>query len=134
MNTYFYSPATKGLYSSAISGDNLPPDAIELSDDEWASLRDGLAAQKIVAIGDDGRPKLAEQAPYVKSRDEIQADRLRAYSDPLTGSDRYFSEALRMQVMNEAGWEQVRATGVVRFKEIQEALPLGVVVPACFDG
>lgn len=57
------------------------------------------------------------------SRQQIEAARLRAYAEPLTGSDRYFAEAQRMQVMNEPGWESVRAAGVARFEEIQVQFP-----------
>ncbi|UUJ42347.1 hypothetical protein L1A22_08630 [Pseudomonas extremaustralis] len=61
--------------------------------------------------------------PHPLTREEVEALRLRAYADPLTGSDRYFAEAQRMQVMGEDGWEGVRAAGVARFEAIQFLYP-----------
>lgn len=63
------------------------------------------------------------------TREEVEALRLRAYADPLTGSDRYFAEAQRMQVMNEPGWEIIRAAGVKRFEDIQEQFPWNASEP-----
>lgn len=56
-------------------------------------------------------------------RRQVEIQRLRAYAEPLTGSDRYFAEAHRMQVMNEGNWESVRAAGVARFEEIRTLYP-----------
>lgn len=125
MNTYFYSPETQGLYSSAISGDNLPSDAIALSKDEWARLRDGLHAQKVVVIGADGRPELAEKPPHVRSRDEIQNDRLLAYAHPLTGSDRFFASASSMSATGATQKEidEAIAQGKARYEEIKAQYP-----------
>lgn len=61
-----------------------------------------------------------EAAP---SRDEIDQLRLHAYADPITGSDRHFNEAIRMQAMGETGWEAVRQRGITRFEEIQQQYP-----------
>ncbi|MFJ2712179.1 hypothetical protein ACIOZM_15000 [Pseudomonas sp. NPDC087346] len=66
-------------------------------------------------------PLLPEVPPTTK--EEVEAVRLRAYAEPLTGSDRYFAEAQRMQLMGEDGWEAIRAEGVVRFKAIQAEFP-----------
>lgn len=59
----------------------------------------------------------------VPGREEIEQLRLRAYADPLTGSDRHFNEAIRMQVMGEKGYEVVRQRGISRFEEIQLQYP-----------
>jgi len=58
------------------------------------------------------------------SRDEIEAARLRAYADTLTGSDRYFAEAQRESLMgNEEAAEAAKALGLARFAEIQAENP-----------
>lgn len=57
------------------------------------------------------------------SREDIEQLRLRAYADPVTGSDRFFNEAVRMQAMGETGWEAVRQRGIARFEEIQQQYP-----------
>lgn len=60
---------------------------------------------------------------YKPSRAEVEASRQRAYADPLTGSDRLFNEARRMQDMGESGWEDVKAQAQARFLAIQAAFP-----------
>lgn len=57
------------------------------------------------------------------SRKDVEANRLRAYADPLTGSDRYFAEATRMQAVGEDDWEEVLAIGVARYQQIQSDNP-----------
>ena len=57
------------------------------------------------------------------SREDVEALRLRAYADPVNGSDRRFAEAARMQAMGEPGWEVVREVGVTRYQAIQEEYP-----------
>lgn len=57
------------------------------------------------------------------TREQIEALRLRAYADPLTGSDRLFSESMRRQIMGEEGHEDVRARAIARFEEIQAQYP-----------
>ena len=55
----------------------------------------------------------------ILSKEDVEKLRLQAYADPMTGSDRYFSEAMRMQIMGEEGYEEVRAQAVSRFEAIQ---------------
>lgn len=59
------------------------------------------------------------------TREQIEAMRLRAYSDPLTGSDRYFAESSRLQAMGSAQEEidAANAAGANRYAEIQNAYP-----------
>lgn len=66
-----------------------------------------------------------KEAPIEKKLNYEDIDRLRiiAYADPLTGSDRLFSESTRMQIMGENGHEEVRARAIDRFEEIQAKYP-----------
>ena len=58
------------------------------------------------------------------SREQIEAARLRAYADPLTGSDRYFAEAQRESLTGNAeASEAAKALGMARFAEIQAENP-----------
>ena len=57
------------------------------------------------------------------TRGQVERLRLLAYADPLSGCDRYFAEAQRMQAMDEDGWEVARSAGVTRFEEIQLLYP-----------
>lgn len=97
------------------------------TDEVFAFAADGSddehIGKELVLMSDSEVFDHLNPAPPPPTREQIEASRLRAYADPLTGSDRYFAEAQRMQVMNEPGWEPVRAAGVTRFEEIQEQFP-----------
>jgi hypothetical protein len=69
-------------------------------------------------------PFPAESNP-AKTHAEIEALRLRAYADPITGSDRYFAEAARVQAMAGTAEEieEARAAGAARSAEIQAQYP-----------
>ena len=68
-------------------------------------------------------PPAPEPVTVPRTQEEIEALRLRAYAEPITGSDRYFAEAQRMQIMGEEGWEAVRDAAIARFEEIQVEYP-----------
>lgn len=86
--------------------------------------------EQVLALIEGG----AEVVPYEEkievapelTKEEIETVRVRAYSDPSTGSDRYFAEAQRMQMMGEEGWEAVLDRGVKRYNEIRAEYPLPV--------
>jgi hypothetical protein len=69
----------------------------------------------------DGSPDLAPRQP---TRTVIEAQRLRAYADPITGSDRYFAEAQRESLLgNVEAAEAATSLGMARFAEIQAEYP-----------
>lgn len=55
-----YSASKKGFYSPDIHGENMPEDAVELSDEEYQELLDGQSAGEQIQTGDDGRPVLRD--------------------------------------------------------------------------
>lgn len=120
----FYSKSTGGFYSHEIHGDNMPADVVEISAEDHVELLRGQSAGQVIAWRDDGFPVLQNPPPPVPlTTKQVEALRLRAYADPLSGSDRYFAEAARMQAVGENGWEAVRTQGVTRFAEIQSEYP-----------
>ena len=99
----------------------IPKDAVEVDDALWQRLireNDG-----IWSIDADGKITKQLFSSIPLTRADIERLRLAAYAEPIVGSDRYFAEANRMQVMGEAGWEAVRSTGITRFNEIQARFP-----------
>lgn len=102
---------------------SIPENAMDVTDKEYQYLSSGRNFGKVIVLGKTGVLELADPAPTVMTRQEVEAQRLSAYADKVTGSDRCFAEAQRMQVMGEAGWEDVRAEGVRRFEEIQTRYP-----------
>lgn len=85
--------------------------------DGWVQMQSDRPEVDYVAI------ETGEWVLKTASRDEIEQLRLHAYADPVTGSDRHFNEAIRMQEMGESGWEVVRQRGIARFEEIQRQYP-----------
>ena len=59
------------------------------------------------------------------TREQIEVLRLQAYADKITGSDRYFAEAARLQAMGAAQEEidAANAAGAKRYAEIQGEYP-----------
>lgn len=117
-----YISPDAAFYDDAIHA-VIPKDSVQLSEKQYTDLLSGLAAGRSIQII-DGSPSLIDPPPPPPpSREQVEACRLHAYSDPITGSDRYFAEAQRMSVMGESGWESVRAAGAARFEEIQALHP-----------
>lgn len=113
------------LESRLIRGvSDIPQDAVEVDESLWMRITQELDG--VWKLADDGavtKHALPELQPVEYSAEEIDALRRRAYADPITGSDRLFAEAQRMEVMGESGWETVRAAGIQRFNEIQQEFP-----------
>ncbi|WIE52399.1 phage tail assembly chaperone [Pseudomonas sp. GM17] len=73
----FYSAMTGGFYHSP---DGIPPDAVEISDDEYKSLLDGQANKLLVANA-EGHPVLIDPPPrspesYARAEREWRDDQL----------------------------------------------------------
>lgn len=58
----YYAKSTSGFYSREISGDKIPPDAVEITDEYYAALLSGQSAGKVIAADETGYPTL-ENAP-----------------------------------------------------------------------
>lgn len=56
---------------------------------------------------------------------QVENSRLTAYAHPVTGSDRYFSEVSRLQLMGAPAEEveSVRVAGITRYLQIQKEFP-----------
>jgi hypothetical protein len=65
---YFYSAQTEGWYRTDIHGDEIPADAVAVSDERYSELCAGVSANKMLAMGEDGLPMLMDRpGPDVKS-------------------------------------------------------------------
>lgn len=102
----------------------IPEEAVEVDDSLWLRITqevDGVWMRD--SNGHIHKSPMPELVPPVYTNDQIEAMRLRAYADPLTGSDRFFAEAQRMDAMGEPGWQEAQESGVRRFNEIQQQFP-----------
>ena len=62
-NSAFFSPATGGFYTREIHGDNIPGDAVEITEAEHAALIEGQSLGKRIVAGESGRPILQDPPP-----------------------------------------------------------------------
>lgn len=63
MATVFYSPTTGGFYTAEIHGDNIPADAVELTEAEHAALLEGQSKGQHIVADANGRPILRDPPP-----------------------------------------------------------------------
>ena len=119
-----YSPSTGTTYVEGVHS-NIPADAIELSEEIYQAVIANPAPGKIRSHDAEGLPILIDPPPLPPpTRDQIEAARLRAYADPLSGSDRYFAEAQRETLLGNAeAADAAKALGLARFAEIQAEYP-----------
>lgn len=66
----FFSAQTVGFYNSAIHGDNMPADVVEITAEEHAVMLAGQSSGKVIAADADGRPVL--QDPPAPTPEQIQ--------------------------------------------------------------
>jgi hypothetical protein len=59
----FYSATTGGFYDTAIHGDNIPADAVEITTEQHAALLQGQSEGKQIASDENGRPVMQDQPP-----------------------------------------------------------------------
>ncbi|HFT8653748.1 TPA: hypothetical protein ACGSS8_005481 [Pseudomonas aeruginosa] len=87
------------------------------SDDEF--IPDGLIPMSGAEVNAHLNPPA-----FPLTREQVEAQRLRAYAEPLTGSDRYFAEAQRETLLGNAeAADAAKALGMARFAEIQAEFP-----------
>lgn len=108
-----YSKSTGGFYSREIHGITMPSDVVELTDEEYSSLLEGLSSGKMVDIDANGRPILQEPPAYIPTAEELcqqidtAADRARraVAGDPLRAVeyDRARIEAEQFAAANYQG-------------------------------
>ncbi len=120
-----YSASTGGFYSERVHGSSIPEDAVDVPSEVYAELMAKQAEGLRIVAGEGGAPVAVEQKPAPPlNREQVEEQRLRAYADPLIGSDRYFAEAQRESLLGNAeAAEAAKALGLARFAEIQAEYP-----------
>ena len=82
----FYAQSTGGFYDTAIHGDNIPADAVEITTKQHTELLQGQSEGKVIAADENGYPIL--QDPPTPTTDQM-ADTARAERDRLIESVRW---------------------------------------------
>ncbi|EMF5211743.1 tail fiber assembly protein [Enterobacter roggenkampii] len=69
----FFSASTTSFYDDTINN-NIPDDAIEITDELHTEIFDGQRSGKIITVGNGGLPALAEQLPLTHEELVSQAN------------------------------------------------------------
>jgi len=103
----------------------MPGDVVEISEERYQKVIANPDPTKVRSHDADGLPILIDPPPApVATREQVEARRLVAYADPLSGSDRYFAEAQRESLLGNAeAADAAKALGMARFAEIQAEYP-----------
>lgn len=120
-----YSKSTGCTYLVGLNS-SIPADAVEIPEEIYQQVIARPLPGKVRAHDAAGLPVLIDPPPPAPlTREQIEALRLRAYANPLTGSDRHFAEAARLQAMGAAQEEidAAKAAGAARYAEIQAQYP-----------
>lgn len=116
----FYSKSTGCTYIEGMH--DIPADAKLITEDMYQSVIASPEPGKIRSHNAEGLPFLIDKPPLTRA--EVESERLSAYADPITGSDRYFAEAQRESLLGNAeAAEAAKALGMARFAEIQAENP-----------
>lgn len=122
----FYSANTGGFYDDPTRYDNPPDDLKEISDDLYLSLNLSNRDGQVIVPDKKGMPSLVWIEPSNEEKNKlVERQRLSAYADPVTGSDRFFAEASRLMVKGASQEEitKVVSQGDARYAEIKEQYP-----------
>jgi len=73
----FYAKSTGGFYDLSIHGDNIPADAVEITDAEHSALLEGQSSGKIISADSFGAPILTDPAKATEEQvwESIKAER-----------------------------------------------------------
>lgn len=59
----YFSKSTGGFYSREIHGDNIPPDAVEITQQQHTALFKGQSEGKVITADENGYPVLIDPPP-----------------------------------------------------------------------
>ncbi|MBH2034569.1 MAG: hypothetical protein I8H73_17075 [Pseudomonadales bacterium] len=98
---------------------------VEIAAEQHAELFALHPVAMVIVPDADGRPVLVAEPKPKLSTEEVEALRLQAYANPVTGCDRYFSEVARLQAMGGAAAdiEATRTAGTERYEAIKAQYP-----------
>lgn len=75
MKTYYYSPLTKGFYLKDIHGDNIPPDSVEITEEEHKNLLEQQSNGKEIVSSETGKPIAINSLPISPTWEQIRIQR-----------------------------------------------------------
>lgn len=113
----------------ALDGQQIPMDLRYTKEfiNDLVNISNIASTPKIGFVYKDGVFSAPIQADPILTRDEAERLRLTAYSNPITGCDRYFSESICLQAegfaVSSVEVKDAKAKGLARKLEIQTLYP-----------
>lgn len=98
----FYAASTHGFYDSAIHGENIPEDAVEVSKEEHRALLDAQANGKIITPDATGYPVAVD---YVLSPEEVRQNLIGAALEALATTDMVFIRCGKAGIAWPVAWQ-----------------------------
>lgn len=113
-----YSQSTNGFYTNEINGENVPQDAVSITNEQYRAMLDGQYNGKIISADSQGNPSLMDSpSPTVDQITEaVTSARSAAYRSE---SDQLFFKVQR--------GEAKKSEWVDKIKEIKLRFPDGVM-------
>ena len=74
----FYAKSTGGFYTPEINGENIPGDAVEITEGKYLELLQAQAGGKIITSDDKGNPVAIDSPPPTQEELVAQAEREKA--------------------------------------------------------
>lgn len=106
-----FSASTGGFYATEIHGNNIPADAVDITDEQHAALLAGQASGKIISADANGHPVLTDPAPPTLAESiaalirQIDADADAIYTAALGNRATEYAEAeAQAQAFKDAGY------------------------------
>lgn len=89
-----YSPSYKAFYDSAIHGNVIPADAVEITDEQYAALLVGQSSGKRITTDASGQPTLADpQQLGIDDERDLVIDRINEWRDQQEAAGILFAHA-----------------------------------------
>ena len=132
----FYSASTNGFYAPEIHGDNIPADAVEITEAEHAALLEGQSNGKRIVADESGRPILQDPPPptpeqimqRLEARVQLWLDeqaRALGYDD-IKSAVSYAEEPAVPQFQREGqALRRLRSLAWARFYEVRDKVKAG---------
>jgi hypothetical protein len=113
-----FSNSTRGFYDIEIHGENIPADAVEITDAQYKSLMDGQQAGKEIGADLSGKPVLVDPVPPTRDEIALAVSNARAVSYAKESDPLFFKAQRGESTMDE--W-------LAKVTEIKARIPDGVM-------
>ena len=84
-----YSPSTGGIYIDKIHGNDIPEDAVEITEEEHARLIRGISSDFSIVVGENGRLVIPPSQPTIEQQISHYEAALDAHLDGVAQQHRY---------------------------------------------